>query len=70
MNVYVIKAYGTYGAGMAVVSADSADEAKALAAQADGIGWAVRYGSPESVELIPCVCDGSAQVLAHYETGE
>ena len=42
MNVYAIKAYGTYGGGMAVVAADSADEAKALAAQADGIGWAVR----------------------------
>jgi hypothetical protein len=70
MNVYAIKAYGHYGGGMAVVAADSEDEAKAIADRTEDSIWHVRYGAPESVELLPCVCDGPARVLAHYETGE
>ena len=70
MNVYAIKAYGYYGGGMAVVVADSEDEAKAVANKAEASIWNVRYGDPESVELLPCLCDGPARVLAHYETGE
>lgn len=70
MNVYAIKAYGTYGGGMAVVAAKSEDEAKALAEKAEDSYWAVRYGTPQSVELMPCKCGGPARVLVHYETGE
>jgi hypothetical protein len=70
MNVYAIKAYGTYGGGMAVVAADNEGEAKTLAEKAEASSWGVRYREPESVELLPCVCDGPARVLVHYETGE
>ena len=70
MNIYAIKAYGNYGGGMAVVAADSEDEAKALADKAEESYWNVRYGKPESVDLLPCVCEGPARVLIHYETGE
>lgn len=70
MNVYAIKAYGNSGGGMAVVAADSEDEAKAAADKIVDSVWHVRYGAPESVELLPCVCQGPARVLAHYETGE
>lgn len=70
MNVYAIKAYGSYGGGMAVVAADSEDDAKALAEKAENSYWCVRYGSPGSVDLLPLVCEGPARVLVHYETGE
>jgi len=70
MNVYAIEADGRYGGGMAIVAADSEDEAKALAEKTEDSPWHVRYGSPESVKLLPCVCEGPARVLAHYETGE
>ena len=70
MNVYAIKAYGNYGGGMAVVAADSEDEAKAVADKTKDSIWHVRYGRPESVELLPCACEGPARVLAHYEAGE
>lgn len=70
MNVYAIKAYGNYGGGMAVVAADSEDEAKSVADKIQDSIWRVRYGKPESVELLPCVCGGVARVLEHFETGE
>jgi len=70
MNVYSIKANGHYGGGMAVVVADSEDEAKTVADKVEDSIWNVRYREPESVDLLPCVCDGPARVLAHYETGE
>jgi hypothetical protein len=70
MNVYAIKAYGNYGGGMAVVAADSEDDAKAIADKTEDRVWHVRYGNPSSVEQLPCVCVGPARVLAHYETGE
>ncbi len=70
MNVYAIKAFGVYGGGMAVVAAESEGEAKALAETAEASYWSVRYGKPESVELLPCACEGPARVLVHYETGE
>ena len=70
MNVYAIKAYGIYGGGMAVVAADSEEDAKTLASKAENSVWNVRYGRPETVELLPCTYKGTAQVLAHYETGE
>lgn len=70
MNVYTIKAYGNYGGGMAVVAADSEQEAKTVADKVNDPICGVRYGEPESVELLPCVCEGHARVLAHYETGE
>ena len=70
MNVYAIKANGNYGGGMAVVAAESEREARVLADKAEDSTWRVNYDSPESVELLPCVCDGPARVLVHYETGE
>ena len=70
MNVYAIKAYGNYGGGMAVVAAGSESEAKELAEKAEKSLWRVRYGAPESADLLPLVCEGPARVLAHYETGE
>ena len=70
MNIYAIKAYGTYGGGMAIVAAKSEEEAKNLAEAAEKSSWAVRYGKPESVEILPLSFKGSPRVLAHYETGE
>lgn len=70
MNVYAIKADGNYGGGMAVVAADSEDDAKALAENGARSIWNVRYGKPIEVELLPCVCDGPPRVLTYYETGE
>lgn len=70
MNVYAIKARGTYGGGMSVVAAHSVDEAKAIAAKNDNSMWNVRYDKPESVELLPLAYEGPTRVLAHYETGE
>jgi hypothetical protein len=70
MKVYAIKAFGHYGGGMAVVAAPSEDEAKVLAQQKESSYWRVRYEEPESIEVLPCRCDGPARVLAHYETGE
>ena len=70
MNVWAITAYGHYGGGMAVVAADSKDEAIGIADKIVDEMWRVRYGEPDSVDLLPCACDGPARVLAHYETGE
>ena len=70
MNVYAIKAYGNYGGGMAVVAADSESDATALAKKINDPTWNVRYGEPDDVEMLPCVCDGPPRVLTHYETGE
>lgn len=69
MKVYAIKASGNFGRGMAVVAADDEHEAKNLADKAEVSLWRVRYDRPDSVDLLPCVCDGPARVLAHYETG-
>lgn len=70
MKVYAIEAYGNYGAGMAVIAADSKEEAIAIAEKIDGNIWNVRYGKPTNVQLLPCICDGPARVLTHFETGE
>ena len=70
MNVYAIKAHGTYGGGMSVVAAYSVAEAKAIAEKAEDSMWNVRYDKPESVDLLPLACEGPPRVLAHYETGE
>jgi len=70
MNVYAIKAYGNYGGGMAVVAADSEEEALEVAGQIVDQIWYVQYRRPESVEQLPCHTVGLPRVSAHYETGE
>ena len=68
-SVYAIKAYGSYGGGMAIVAATSEAEAKGLATGLD-MQWCTRYHEPESVELLPVSYAGTPRVLANYETGE
>ena len=70
MNVYAIQADGNLGGGMAVVVAESEGEAKAIARENEESIWDVRYDKPVVIELLPCVCDGPARVLTHFQTGE
>lgn len=70
MKVFAIKAYGNYGGGMSVVAANDEDEAKKIAEAAERSCWNVRYGKPESIEILPVSVAGEPRVLVHYETGE
>ena len=54
---------------MAIVAAKDKEEAKELASKIPN-NYRIRYGNPESVEIIDAVSDGCSRVLAHYEMGE
>lgn len=70
MKVFTIKAYGNFGGGIAIVAAESSDDAIALAAAIENPGWQVDYSDPEQVDTLPVTYEGAARVLEHYETGE
>jgi len=71
MNVYIIKAYGRYGGGMAIVAASDEYSAINIAKTIKDTTWHTNYGNPESVTRIPVAYGGDdANVIDHYETGE
>ena len=70
MKVFAIKAYGNYGAGMAIVAANSAEEAQQLANQREDSVWHVRYGAPFEVIELPVTAHGYPEVLVAFEYGE
>jgi len=78
MNVFVIKAYGRYCGGMAVVAANTSERARELmAALKREDYWSIPYGGPDdpeddnnTVTLLPVSYDGAEGVLAHFEHGE
>ncbi len=69
LKVFSIKAYGKWAGGMTIVAAKDEDEAKELASKIPN-NYRIRYGNPESVEIIDAVSEGCSRVLAHYEMGE
>ena len=72
MYVWALKAEGWYAGGMAIIAAP--DEATAIrlgATIASEDHWAVAYGKPTSIELLPVSFEGNEPcVLAHFEMGE
>ncbi len=70
MNLYSIEASGKYCGGVAIVAADSQEEAVKLAAPLRNATFAVNYASPDCIEILKAVIDGPARVLTHYEMGE
>lgn len=70
MKVYAIKASGNYSGGMAIIVADSEDDAKALAEKNKSSTFGIWYETPDEVELLPLECEGPARVLVDYEMGE
>ena len=72
MNVWALKAHGWYAGGMAIIAAPSKAEVLRLGATIVSENhWAVAYGKPESIELLPVFFEGEEPcVLVHYEMGE
>jgi hypothetical protein len=67
MKLFAIQAYGNYGGGMAVVRAETQEQAIAFASKIHDRSWSTDYSKPgEVVEL----SDTAAGVLYHFETGE
>ena len=69
LTVYVIKAYGNYAGGMAVVAATDEEEAKRLAAPLE-VQWMIRFNDPESVDVLDVQCGGEPRVLSWFASGE
>lgn len=71
MNVYAVVSYGSFCGGMAIVAANSVEDA-ILVAKGIKINWRVGYGTPDSVELLSCTSYDRSEpkVLTHFEFGE
>ena len=62
---------GSYCGGMAVVVAETKEDAVALANAIETYAWSIRYAVAEVVELTNIVPTGAVPVVvAHYEMGE
>lgn len=71
MNIYAVKASGTYGGGMAIVAAPDEATAKHIASVQISDPWHTRYDRPDSITRLPIEIDlDMAVVLEHFETGE
>jgi len=70
MNIYSIHAYGNYAGGMAVVAAETEDQAEELIDAADDSIFHIRWVHPEKIAILPVQYDGKAGVLDYYVTGE
>lgn len=69
MKVFALKARGYYGGGMAIVAAEDAETAMAMANAVEDSVWHVNYAEAYEVTELPVVAT-AAGVLAHHETGE
>ena len=69
MNVYVLTATGYYGGGVAVVVAESEEQAAEVGGTITGPGWDVGYGTPDIIQKLPCVAEGLPRVLFNHESG-
>jgi hypothetical protein len=70
MNVYALAATGCYGGGVAVVAAESEEQAVEVGGMVIDQGWGVEYGNPDTIQQLPCVADGLPRVLFNHESGE
>jgi len=70
MNVYSVKAFGTYGGGMAIVAARDDAHAREIAGNIVDNQWQTKYHQPESVTQLPLSYEGDPIVVDHWEYGE
>ena len=68
--VFAVRAYGTYGGGLAVVAASAPQDAVRVASTIVDEIWRTRYHEPYEVRRLDCVAVGTPRVLTHFETGE
>lgn len=67
MKLFAIQAWGNYGGGVAIVCAESKEEAIAFASKIRDRTWNTDYARPQDVvELAPT----ATGVLYNFETGE
>jgi hypothetical protein len=72
LKVYSLKAFGSYCFGMAVVAAETQEEAEILACEAcHEQSFSIDYHNSTSVTILPVNYKlKRAQVLDHFESGE
>ena len=68
MNLYQVTGHGGYSVGMALIAANSSDEAIALARTIDTYPWYIQYNA--ICELVGCSAEGEPRVVTHFEHGE
>jgi hypothetical protein len=68
MKLFAIQAYGNYGAGVAIVRAETKERAIELASKINDRNWQTDYGRPE--EVIELYDGGGEGVMHHWEHGE
>ena len=67
MKLFAIEGSGNYGAGVAIVRAESKEQAIEFASKVKDRIWSTKYSEPGDVyELAP----SAAGVLYHFEHGE
>ena len=71
LHVYAVTATGRYAGGIAIVAAQTIEEALHLASQIRGnMSWRVHYGRPEGIKPLEAQSMGTPRVLVFYEYGE
>jgi hypothetical protein len=62
-------AFGHYGGGMAIIAAETAEEAKGIGSSIRDGMWGTDYSEPYRIEELPLHA-AEAGVIVHHETGE
>ena len=68
MNIYDIRAYGSYCEGIAIIAAETTEQAIQLASEIDS-SFDIDYSEPYQINYIGST-DGEARVMAHFDFGE
>jgi hypothetical protein len=69
VKVFALMAFGHYGGGMAIIAAETAEEAKGIGASIHDKMWGTDYREPYRIEELPLQA-AEAGVIVHHETGE